>query len=151
MYIITSVCVCVFYMLISISLSPSLFPLPFSIPLSTNPSLPPTLSSSPHPHPRSFETFFASCPAGEASNLACVVAPSHCALLDLHAWHALCNHTVPARDVRRQGGDAHKLSTRRELRDSTMVMVKAAIIDVTISLRCGTPLERHRRRALVEG
>ena len=96
----------------------------------------------------SFDTFF--CPAGEASNLACVVAPSHCALLDLHAWHALCNHTVPARDVRRQGGDAHKLSTRRELRDSTLVMVKAAIIDVTISLRCGTPLERHRRRALVE-
>jgi hypothetical protein len=93
-----------------LSLFPPLFPLPFSIPLSTTPSLPPTLSISPHP--RSFDTFpAASCPAGEASNLAFVVAPPHCALLSWHALHALCNHTGPARDVSRQGGDAHKLST----------------------------------------
>jgi hypothetical protein len=93
-----------------LSLSPPLFPLPFSIPLSTTPSLPPTLSISPHP--RSFDTLrAASCAASEASNLACVVAPPHSFLLSWHALHAFCNHTGPARDVNRQGGDAHKLST----------------------------------------
>ena len=84
-----------------LSLSPPLFPLPFSK-LSTTPSLPPTLSISPHP--RSFDTF-------RASNLACVVSPPHCFLLSWHALHALCNQTGPARDVSRQDGDAHTLST----------------------------------------
>ena len=40
-----------------------------------------------------------------------VVAPPHCFLLSWHASHACCNHTGPARDVSRQGGNAHKLST----------------------------------------
>ena len=97
---------------LSISHSPPLLPSTTPIPLSTTPSHPPTLSISPHPHPRSFNTFRASSwKTGEASNLACVVAPPHCFLLSWHALHALCNHTGPARDVSRQGGDAHKLST----------------------------------------
>jgi hypothetical protein len=84
-----------------LSLSPQFFPLPF---LFLSLQYPPSLLTPPHPHPRSFDTF-------RASNLACVVSPPHCFLLSWHALHAFCNHTGPARDVSRQGGDAHKLST----------------------------------------
>ena len=62
--------------------------------------LPPTLSNSPHPHPRSFVTF-------DASNF-----------LFLHWSHASCNHTGPARDVRRQGCGEHSAQHRREPRDA---------------------------------
>ena len=48
---------------------PPPFPLPFSIPLSTNSSLPPTLSSSPHPHPCSFVTSFSKACSKETPTL----------------------------------------------------------------------------------
>jgi hypothetical protein len=100
-----------------LSLPPPLFPLLFSIPHSIIPSLPPSISSSPLPHPRSFDTF-------RASNLAFVVAPPHCFLLSWHALHAFCNHAGPARDVRRQAGKAHTLSDQLTIDVETGIVTK---------------------------